>query len=182
MCAEATSRVRSSLTSMTEFLKTRLIKALLDHFGEDDRRIEHALTVTYWAEQILDAEGGDRDIVLATGLLHDVGIKKAEQIHGYNTGKMQEEYGPALVQEILERIGFPEEKIPEACAIVGSHHTPNGAPGPNFPILWDADMIVNIGDEMADAEPEKLMSIIEKSFRTRKGRELARRVLVTFTD
>lgn len=160
------------------YLKTRLIKALIEHFGDDDRRIDHALAVTLWAERIFEAEGGDLDIVLAVGLLHDVGIKQAEAIHGYNDGKMQERYGPPIAREILTRIGFPQGKTDEACAIIGSHHTPSGVPGPNFPILWDADMIVNLGDEMSDASLEKLGAIIEKSFKTQTGRLLARRHLL----
>jgi len=161
-----------------KYLKVQLIRALMDHFGDDDRRIDHALTVTYWAERILDEEGGDRDIVLAVGLLHDVGIKPAEAEHGYNNGKMQEQYGPPIVRDILNRISYPVEKIEEACAIVGAHHTPAGIPSPNFAILWDADMIVNIGDEMPDAPPEKLSSIIEKSFKTQTGKRLAKRTLI----
>jgi HD superfamily phosphodiesterase len=161
-----------------QYLRVKLIKALIAHFGDDDRRIDHALTVTYWAERILEVEGGDRDIVLAVGLLHDVGIKTAEAKHGYNNGKMQEQYGPPIVREILTDIGFSKEKIEEACAIVGAHHTPAGVPGPNFPILRDADMIVNLGDEMANASPEKLRSIIEKSVRTNTGGELAGRTLI----
>ncbi|HEX2988897.1 MAG TPA: HD domain-containing protein [Chloroflexota bacterium] len=155
------------------YLKTKLIKALIAHFGDDDRRIDHALAVTSFAERILEREGGDEQIVLAVGLLHDVGIKQAEEIHSYNTGKMQEQYGPPIARAILQTIGLPEDKIAEACAIIGSHHTAAGVPGPNFPILWDADMIVNLADEMPDADPDKLRSIIEKSFRTQTGKALA---------
>ena len=163
---------------MIEHLKAKLTKALITHFGDDDCRIDHALAVTKWAERIHEAEGGDIEIVLAVGLLHDVGIKEAEAIHGHNTGKMQEQYGPPIVRRILAGIGMPEQKIAEACAIVGAHHTPEGVPGPNFPILWDADMIVNLGDEMGDAPREKLEAVIEKSFRTDTGRNLARQILL----
>jgi len=163
---------------MAQYLKSRLIKALIAHFGDDDRRIDHALAVTKWAERILENEGGDEEIVLAAGLLHDVGIKEAEARFGYNTGKMQEEYGPPVACRILEEIGLAKEKIAEACAIIGSHHTPEGIPGPDFSILWDADMIVNLGDEMPEAEPEKLESIIEKNMKTRTGKELARKALI----
>ncbi len=161
-----------------EFLKAKLVKALIAHFGEDDRRIEHALDVTKWAERILEGEGGDRDVALAVGLLHDVGIKTAEGLHGHNTGKMQEEYGPPIVRRILEEIGLPENKIAEACAIVGKHHTPAGVPGPNFPILWDADLIVNLADEMPYAPREKLESVFERSFETETGKRLARTLIL----
>lgn len=59
----------------------------------------------------------------------------------------------------------------------GSASPPEGAPGPNFSILWDADMIVNLGDGMRDVELEKLASVIEKSFKTQTGATLAAIVL-----
>lgn len=161
-----------------DHLRSKLTKALISHFGDDDRRIEHALDVTKWAERISEGEGGDREVLLAVGMLHDVGIKEAEAIHGHNTGKMQEQYGPPIVRRILREIGLPEEKIAEVCAIVGTHHTPAGVPGPNFPILWDADMIVNLGDEMRDAPREQLERAIGKSFKTRSGEQLAREALL----
>lgn len=161
-----------------QYLKAKLVKALVAHFGDDYRRIDHALNVTKWAERISEAEDGDIDIVLATGLLHDAGIKEAEKIHGYNNGKLQEQYGPPVAKRILEEIGLEPEKISEACAIIGAHHTSEGVPGQNFPILWDADMIVNIGDEMGDAGPDKLRSIIEKNFKTHTGKQLAMHLLV----
>lgn len=164
------------------YLKARVMKALISHFGDDDRRIDHALAVTKWAERILEAEGGDEDVILAVGLLHDVGIKPAEERFGRNTGKMQEEFGPPIVRAILEEFGLPEEKIAEACAIVGAHHTPEGVAGPNFPILWDADMIVNLSDEMSDASRDRLESVIQKSFRTATGERLARMVLLPEGD
>ncbi len=157
-----------------DYLKAKLVKALVDHFGNDDRRIDHALEVTNWAERIGESEGGDPEVVLAVGLLHDVGIKEAEKRHGYNNGKLQEQYGPTIVRQILESIGLPEDTIAESCAIVGAHHTSDGVPGPNFPILWDADMIVNLHDELGGSSSDKKAVLIDRSFKTETGRALAR--------
>lgn len=161
-----------------EYLKTKLIKALIKHFGDDDKRIEHALRVTAWAEKILEQEPGDYDIVLAVGLLHDVGIKEAEARDGSASGKLQEKYGPEIAHPILRSIGFTDQQIEESCAIIGNHHTPEGTPSRNFPILWDADMLVNIRDEMAEAGHEKLSAVIEKSFKTPTGRILSQKDLL----
>ena len=158
----------------TDYLKAKLVKALINHFGDDDRRIEHALEVTKWAERVGESEGGDPEVVLAVGLLHDVGIKEAEERHGCNNGKLQEQYGPPIVRRILEKIGFPDDKVAESCAIVGAHHTRDGAPGPNFPILWDADMIVNLQGEFGDAPLDRIAALVDRSFRTQTGRALAR--------
>jgi HD superfamily phosphodiesterase len=159
---------------MTDHLKAKLVRALLDHFGDDERRIEHAMRVTAWAERIWDVEGGDQDVILCVGLLHDVGIKEAEAREGSASGKLQEKYGPGIVRRMLEQIGLPEPVIVESCAIVANHHTPAGIPGPNFPVLWDADMLVNIADDVKVDDPKKMESIIEKSFRTKTGMAFAR--------
>ncbi|MHB0998993.1 MAG: HD domain-containing protein [Armatimonadota bacterium] len=163
---------------MPKYLKTKLIKSLITHFGDDDARIEHALRVTAWAEKILESEGGDPNVVLAVGLLHDVGIKEAEERDGSASGKLQEKYGPPIARGILQSIGLTDEEIEESCVIIGSHHTPEGVPGPNFPILWDADMLVNLRDEFPDADSAWMTGIIEKSFKTRTGKDLAMNYLL----
>lgn len=163
---------------MTPFLKTKLTKSLIEHFGDDDRRIEHALRVTSWAERIMETEGGDREVILSVGLLHDTGIKPAEALEGSSSGKLQEKYGPPVVRSILEQIGLSEDKIVESCEIVANHHTPSGIPGANFAILWDADMLVNIRDDIKLTDPESTKRLIERSFRTETGKRLARREFV----
>jgi hypothetical protein len=163
---------------MVEHLRAKLLKALIANFGDDDRRIQHALEVTHWAERIMESEGGDGDVVLTVGLLHDVGIKEAEARHSSSSGKLQEQYGPPIVREILEPMGLPFDFISECCAIVGAHHTPLGVPSPNFSVLWDADMIVNLRDELVGVDPARIEPIIEKSFKTSTGKLLARKVLL----
>ena len=158
-----------------DYLKTKLLKALIEHFGDDDRRIEHALRVTAWAEKILETESGDRDIALIVGLLHDVGIKEAEASHNSSSGKLQEKFGPPIVHWMLEQIGLPQNIITEACDIVGKHHTSEGISSPNFSILWDADMLVNLRDDLGNAPPDKIEQIIEKSLKTSTGKFLARK-------
>ena len=65
-------------------------------FGDDVRRIAHALEVASHALRIQAAEGGDRDIVTMASLLHDVGIKPAEELYGSSGGHYQEELGPPI--------------------------------------------------------------------------------------
>ena len=129
-----------------EYLKARLARGLLAHFEGDDRRIEHALRVMAWAEKLLESEPGDREIVLAVALLHDVGIKEAEARHGTSSARLQEKYGPEIARRILESIGFPAKKVEAICEIVGKHHTKGGVDSPEFRILWDADLLVNTAD------------------------------------
>lgn len=127
-----------------EYLRAQLIRVLTEYFGFDDRRIEHALRVLHHAELITgDRPECDTDIVIASALLHDVGIKKSEEIHGYNNGKTQEEYGPPIAEKLLTSIGFCPDKIEIVKKIIGNHHSKSQYDYPELKVLKEADQIVN---------------------------------------
>jgi HD superfamily phosphodiesterase len=157
-----------------DYCKARIVRALLAHFDTDDRRIEHALRVMAWAEEILKSEPGDREIVLAVALLHDVGITEAEARHGTSSARLQEKYGPDIAGRLLEDIGFPQEKIEAVRRIVAKHHTRHGIDSHEFRILWDSDLLVNTADS-PNLDREKFAAKIDDLFETETGRELARR-------
>ena len=127
-----------------EYLRATTIKLLISHFGDDDRRIEHALRVLYHAECIMaDYENYDIKIVIVSALLHDVGIKMSEEKHGYNDGKTQEKYGPEVAGQLLASIAFPAEKIEIVKDIIGNHHSKSRYDYPELAILKAADLMVN---------------------------------------
>ena len=127
-----------------EYCKGRLTKLLVDFFDNDFRRINHALEVMRCAEILMEnAPGADHDILLASALLHDVGIKPSEEKLGYNNGKTQEEYGPPVAEALLRSIGFDAEKILVVCEIIGNHHSASRYDYPELEILKEADRIVN---------------------------------------
>ena len=127
-----------------KYLRSQLIRVLTQYFGTDDRRIEHALRVLHHADRISDDRPDcDTDIVVASALLHDVGIKVSEEKHGYNNGKTQEEYGPPVAEEMLQSIGFPPGKITVVKNIIGNHHSPSRYDYPELVVLKEADRIVN---------------------------------------
>lgn len=127
-----------------EYVRAKISRKLHEHFGDDDRRIEHALSVLHHADNIMEEYSAcDSDIVVACALLHDVGIKPSEAELGYNNGKTQEQYGPPIAREILESIDFPREKIEIVANIIGNHHSPSRFDYPELEILKKADLIVN---------------------------------------
>jgi len=124
--------------------RAQLIKLLIEHFGTDDRRIEHALRVLHHADTLMTKHTAcDPEIVIACALLHDVGIKVSEEKHGYNNGKTQEEYGPPVAEKLLVSIGFPLEKIEIVKQIISNHHSPSRYDYPELAVLKEADLIVN---------------------------------------
>ena len=92
--------------------------------------------------------GCDPDIVIASALLHDVGIKVSEAKHGYNNGATQEEYGPPVAASLLNAIGFPADKIDIVKNIIGNHHSPSRYNYPELALLKEADRIVNKDEEV----------------------------------
>lgn len=150
-------------------------RAMEEHFGDDARRIGHALRVTEFAREILECEPGDAELVLTTALLHDIGIREAELKYGSAAGPLQEKEGPPLARPILEGIGYPRDFVEEACSIIASHHSPGEVDTDNFRLVWDADWLVNLVDECDLTDPEKARQLISRIFMTPTGRRIAGR-------
>jgi HD superfamily phosphodiesterase len=127
-----------------DYCKGKITKLLIDYFGDDFRRMTHALEVLKHAEKIVEStENCDYEVLLAAALLHDVGIKKSEELLGYNNGKTQEEYGPPIAEQLLNSIDFPSEKTRKVCEIIGNHHSHSRYDYIELKILKEADRIVN---------------------------------------
>lgn len=127
-------------------MREQLLKEMENYFGRDERRKDHARRVLGFAEQMLEREAGDREVVVAAAILHDIGIHAAEKKYGSSAGKYQEIEGPPIAENILRKIDFSEEKIPEVLEIIAHHHTPGKVKTLNFRILYDADRRVNLED------------------------------------
>lgn len=132
-----------------DYPRAILIRELVNYFGEDNRRIEHALRVLHHADNIIEQQVEcDHEIVIAAALLHDIGIKVSEEKLGYNNGKTQELYGPSEAEKILRSVAFPESKIEAVKKIIGSHHTSISDSLPELSILMQADRIVNSDEKI----------------------------------
>jgi HD superfamily phosphodiesterase len=147
-------------------------------FGDDMRRIAHALEVASHALQIQASEGGHQDIVTMASLLHDVGIKPAEERYGSSAGNYQEKLGPPIAGEILGRLGVEEEKISAVKELIAHHHTPGKITTKEFACLWDADFIVNLREVAPKMEAEKLLHLIDEKFMTNEGKRIAREIFL----
>jgi len=143
-------------------------------FGDDERRIQHALKVLDFAEKILEREDADPLVVKGAAILHDIGIQEAERKHGSSAGKYQEIEGPPLAREILQKLSVDPDRIEHICKIVGSHHSARDIDTPEFRIIWDADWLVNLPEEHPNIGLDELPDFIDRIFRTEAGRALAR--------
>ena len=163
-----------------DLLKDRIAIEMKKYFRQDFKRIGHATRVARYAEQIGKAEGGNMAVILAAAYLHDIGIHAAEKKHNSTAARFQEQEGPPIARGIMEKLGAPEKMIEEVCDIIGHHHHPREEETLSFKVLYDADLIANIEDNHKHnpAVPEKLEKIIEKSFFTENGRQVAQQRLL----
>ena len=155
-----------------------LLRAMESYFGQDAKRINHARRVTAYAERLMGLEGGDYAVVIGAAVLHDIGIHEAERKYGSAKGQFQEKEGPPIAREILTRLGFDKQHIAEICEIIAHHHSPGKINTLNFKVLYDADWLVNLGDEYDIRDKNKLSGIIESVFLTASGRRIAREIFL----
>ena len=157
-------------------MRARLIGAMEHYFGRDAKRIKHAHRVLGYAQKILEDEKGNEEVVVAAAVLHDIGIHAAEKKHGSTAGRFQEIEGPPIAENILDKLNFPKEKIGSVLEIIAHHHTPGKIETLDFKILYDADWLVNLGNEHDTLDKERLKKIIEKIFLTETGKILAQKI------
>jgi predicted HD phosphohydrolase len=168
------------LAERGDLLKDRVAIEMKRYFKSDFKRIGHATRVARYAERIGKEEGGNLAVIITAAYLHDIGIHEAERRYNSTAAKYQEELGPAIAEELLKKLGAAPAMIEEVCDMVGHHHHPRENETTNFKALYDADLIANLEDNKTD-EPiseERLNRIIEKSFLTASGGELARKTLL----
>lgn len=160
-------------------LTAGLVQAMKNIFGDDSRRINHALTVLKHALKIAEKErNADPGIVIAAAILHDIGIPEAERKYGSSAGVFQEKEGPAIAEPILREIGMDQESIEHVLKIIANHHTARAVDTPEFRVLWDADWLVNMPDEYPDLDKDGIRRKIERIFRTGTGKKEAYKIFV----
>ena len=168
------------LQNRDDLLKDRVAVEMKRYFHTDFKRIGHALRVARYAEAIGKAELGNMAVILCAAYLHDIGIKKAEEVHNSTAPEFQEIEGPPIARELLERLNAKADLVDEVCDIIGHHHHPGDDESLNFKVLYDADLVTNLEEAQKKnpMEMDKLKAIIEKSFLTTSGREKAEAVLL----
>ncbi len=156
----------------------RVRLAMEQSFGEDQRRIDHALQVTRYAEELLAYVEADPVLTLTSAYLHDIGIPEAERKHGSSAGSWQEIEGPPVTQDILAGLGAEPSFVEQVADIVGHHHTSCGVDSPEFRIIWDADALVNFAGVLLSKSSEQTERILNDHMVTEPGFQVARKLFI----
>ena len=167
------------LKNKTIGMKKKLIDQLEEYFQEDEKRINHAKIVLRLAEDILKDENADWHIVIPASILHDIGIKRAEEKYGSASAQYQEIEGPPVAEKILFGLGLKKEDIQEICDIIRYHHTPGKVQTSNFKVVYDADKLANLQDRGKDLEKGSGSNGIKKWIDQNLFTESARKMALT---
>jgi len=160
----------------------RIIERMKNYFGDDAKRITHAMGVLKEADAILcDEPEASGLVVRAAAILHDIGIHEAERKHGSTAGHFQEIEGPPIARDILQDLDVPEDDVTHICRIIANHHNPRGIDTLEFRIVWDSDWLVNIPNEFDALDKNnhnRISQLIEKKFKTKRGKEIAKNIFI----
>ena len=110
----------------------------------------------------------------AAALVHDIGIRPAEEKYGSCEGPLQEKEGAPAAREMLTALGFPEKVAERAAILVGRHHTYTNVDGMDCQILLEADFLVNAYD--GNKSMDAIRTMDEKVFRTNTGKRFLARL------
>jgi len=151
-------------------MNNELLMAMIEYYRGDSHQIQHLLKVTAFAKMIGEREGIDENtmqVLEASAIVHDIGIKKSMEIYGDDKGFHQEQLGPAIAEKMLESLNYEKETIEKVSYNVGRHHTYTNIDGIDYQILVEADFLVNIHENNYDKQYAE--NIREKIFKTPSG-------------
>ncbi len=148
---------------------------MTEYYTADPARVQHFIKVHAFARLIGVSEGlSEKELFTleTAALVHDIGIKKAEEIYGSSAGHYQEELGPPIAEEMLEELGFDRDVTARVCYLVAHHHTYTDIDGADYQILIEADFLVNLYENGESVSAVK--AAYDKIFRTETGKRLCR--------
>lgn len=148
-----------------------LIIKMTEFNDGDPKRIQHLIKVFEFAHIIAVKEGLDEKalkILDIASIMHDIGIRPAEQKYGKCNGKLQEQEGPAYAREMLSEFsGVSAEEVERVCYLIAHHHTYENVEGLDYRILLEADFLVNAMEDELDKEA--IINFRDKVFETKTG-------------
>ena len=158
-------------------IQNELILKMFDYYSGDPARIQHLIKVHSFAKMIGVIEGldaGTLNILEIAAIVHDIGIKPAEEKYGNAGGKLQEQEGPPVAREMLTSMGQEAFLIDRVSFLIAHHHTYADVIGIDYQILIEADFLVNMYE--SHMTKENIVAAYENNFRTAAGKLLCQKM------
>ena len=151
----------------------KLHLAMIELYKGDAKRIQHFCKVHSYAKLIAETENVDKKCLFtieAAALTHDIGIHFCEEKYGNCNGKLQEQEGPALAEELLTKIEITKGVIRRVKYLIAHHHTYDNIDGIDYQILVEADFLVNFLED--NVPKENIRKVYETIFKTETGKQM----------
>ena len=148
----------------------RIHLEMIKLYRGDPKRIQHFCKVHSYAKLIAETERvdeGDVFVIEIAALTHDIGIHVCEEKYGDCNGKLQEQEGPALAEELLTKIEITKGVIRRVKYLIAHHHTYDNIDGIDYQILVEADFLVNLYED--NSPISAVNNAKEKIFKTKSG-------------
>ncbi|KAA8666967.1 HD domain-containing protein [Clostridium sp. HV4-5-A1G] len=153
-------------------ITSHIMKKMITYFGNDAKRINHALKVYGFSKTIGELEGLNKNDLLIleiAAILHDIGIKESEKKYNSSAGNYQEIEGPPIARKLLKDIDIDKNVVDRICFLIGSHHSYNKIDKIDLQILIESDFLVNAYEDNIKKPDIEFMD--EKYFKTSAGRQ-----------
>jgi len=121
-------------------LRRGLVDVMLNRFGADRGRIEHALEVLRLAERIGKKTGADPLVVIPAAILHDIGRADPQWSGAAHCGANS----CADAAEVLSAFDLPSYAKSEAGELIHYWHKRDRMTSPNGSTLFDAELIASL--------------------------------------
>lgn len=175
-CAEWCQYAEQCLGTMADLddiLCRRLIREAKELCGRDDRRLDRSLRIFQNARQIQAREGGDIRLITAAAVLYEVGSAAEGQ-------------DLSALRDILFRCGLDSDVADRVCQVIAACRNEATEESPEAKILWDAvhleRLATGAGVSAGGQAVAASIDSVDGTFRTGKGRELARNRFVPGPD
>lgn len=157
--------------------RNELLMAMIAYYQNDPKRIQHFMKVYHFGKMIGEMEQlpqKEQEILETAAIVHDIGIQISEEKYGNCNGKHQEEEGPELAEDLLQKLQFEREVVERVSYLVGHHHTYTNIEGLDYQILVEADFLVNLYEDGAHQEAVK--TAYERIFKTTTGKDICNKM------
>ena len=87
----------------------QLLSAMISYETGSPKRAQHLVKVYTFSKLIGLGENLDPHTLLvleSAAVVHDIGIRRALELYGYSSGKLQEELGPPEAEKILATMPY----------------------------------------------------------------------------
>lgn len=154
-------------------MDNELLMKMTEYYAGQPNRIQHFMKVYAYSRMLGEMEGLDsrtQHILEAAAAVHDIGIRRSEELYGDCSGKHQEELGPEEAEKMLIGLGYGRELTERVCFLVGRHHTYTDIDGMDHQILVEADFLVNLFENEDGINKKAVENALERIFVTKSGK------------